>query len=962
MAGSSIMESLFQRSLEDLIKGLRLQLMGGGESKFIAKSMEEIRREIKSTDIQTKSTALEKLTYLNSIHAIDMSWASFHVVEVMSSNKFAQKKIGYLAASQSFNESTDVILLITNQLRKDLTSTNQFEVGLALECLSVIATTDLARDLTPEIFTLLSSTKIFVKKKAVAVILRVFSKYPDAVRVSFKRLVENLESSNSDPAAAIGVFCELTSRDPRSYLPLAPEFYRILVDSKNNWVLIKVLKIFSELAPLEPRLAKRIVDPISEHMIRTASKSLMFECIRTVVTCLTDYETVLKLAVEKISEFFLSDNDDDPNLKYLGLQALSILASKEHLWAVVENKEFVIKSLSDMDPNIKFESLRLVMEMVSESNVAEITHVLVGYALKSDPEFCNEILGSILLTCSRNVYQVIVDFDWYVSLLGEMSRNPHCQKGEEIERQLVDICLRVREVRPELVRVARDLLIDPALLSNPYMHRILRAAAWVSGEHVEFSRNPFELMEALLQPRTHLLPPLIRAVYIQSAFKVLVFCLQSYLVQKEVISSSLDDLAPRGFGLHFDRNFPESSELSKQEASADCEQDGDFNPRLKRTAEDYTGDRIVANGQTSSSVSLENDPFTHESIVNLLHLIKRALGPLSGSDEVEVQERARSVLGLIDLMEQEIPGLLVREGSLKGEELQGLKVLDLIQHSFSKELGPVSLSAQERVLVPDTLLLKENLAELDTVCGDILLSPSSTFSLGNILFGEKNNTLQKEKESEPSTESTSLLAEHRKRHGLYYLSSTDKNGSGSNDYPPVNEMNNLIDGAQDLLKLTAQSVDSKKKSSYSKRRPMVVRLDDGDEEAGLAVEKTKDSKDDSLSGVVRDILLGDETKPMSSQSKPSGKSSGKRRVKEVTLNIGHPSQSKETLGEVEIPRQGSSNVHSSHGKERHRRSKKKDGDKDESSRKDKQMGHRRGRSKNQQSADIQTPAIPDYLL
>nr|GFD63006.1 AP-3 complex subunit delta [Tanacetum cinerariifolium] len=55
---------------------------------------------------------------------------------------------------------------------------------------------------------------------------------------------------------------------------------------------------------------------------------------------------------------------------------------------------------------------------------------------------------------------------------------------------------------PELVRVGRDLLIDPALLGNPFIHRILSAAAWVAGEYVRFSRNPSEIMEALLQPRT----------------------------------------------------------------------------------------------------------------------------------------------------------------------------------------------------------------------------------------------------------------------------------------------------------------------------------------------------------------------------------------------------------------------------------------------------------------------------
>lgn len=50
----------------------------------------------------------------------DMSWASFHVVEVMSSPKVHLKSIGYLAAAQSFNQDTDVLMLTTNLLKKVL--------------------------------------------------------------------------------------------------------------------------------------------------------------------------------------------------------------------------------------------------------------------------------------------------------------------------------------------------------------------------------------------------------------------------------------------------------------------------------------------------------------------------------------------------------------------------------------------------------------------------------------------------------------------------------------------------------------------------------------------------------------------------------------------------------------------------------------------------------------------------
>lgn len=762
--------------------------------------------------------------------------------------------------------------------------------------------------------------------------------------------MENLDGS--DPiviSTAIGVFCELASKDPKSYLPLAPEFYRILVDSKNNWVLIKVVKIFGRLVPLEPRLAKRVVDPICEHLRRTGAKSLVFECVRMIVSSLTDYESAVRLAVEKIREFL---GDEDPNLKYLGLNALSIL-SLTHLWGLIENKEAIIKSLCDADLNIQLEALRLLMAMVSEENVSEISRILMNYALKSDPEFCNEILGSILLTCGRNVYELIVDFDWYISILGEMSRNPHCRMGEEIERQIVDIGMRVKDARPELVRVARDLLIDPALLGNPLLHRILSAAAWVSGEYVEFLRNPLELMEALLQPRTNLLLPIVRAVYIQSAFKVLVFSLHVYCIEQDsIMSSSLVDLLPR---------------VSDSVTETQCVQDSNT-----AECEVSVEDAAVENDDSAvTHLILENVSFTCESVTYMVNLTKEAVESLSGSEEVEIQERARNVLGLIHLL-REIPGFLIqKEVAFERKDPKATEIVRLMLDAFSEELGPVSLNAQEKVPLPDGLTLNENLSELDAVFSDDL-----AFSHGFSILGHQHKEtdgvpcfkLTNKEELEPSAESTSLLAQHRQRHGLYYL--PKDNEPESSDYPPayndLQSLVNLVDAAEDLVKLTVPS----KKPNRAKPRPVVIKLDEGNEGRGLTANSVKDSKDDLVSGVVRDILLGDGSKHVSSQKNTSDKPP-RSKVKEVLPDGDSIStKSKENAGDTQKLRHGSpSSKKSRHRSNRKEKSKghqdNKDENRQESSRKN-TLHDRRHKTRHRADGPIdvvpQTPVIQDFLL
>lgn len=61
-----------------------------------------------------------------------------------------------MAASQCFNENTDVLMLTTNLIRKDLNSASMYESGVALGGLSCFVTPDLARDLANDVVTLVN--------------------------------------------------------------------------------------------------------------------------------------------------------------------------------------------------------------------------------------------------------------------------------------------------------------------------------------------------------------------------------------------------------------------------------------------------------------------------------------------------------------------------------------------------------------------------------------------------------------------------------------------------------------------------------------------------------------------------------------------------------------------------------------------------------------------------------------
>ena len=56
---------------------------------------------------------------------------------------FSEKRLGYWAASQCFDEGTDVLMLTTNLIKKDILKGSEWESGLALGGLACFMTPDL---------------------------------------------------------------------------------------------------------------------------------------------------------------------------------------------------------------------------------------------------------------------------------------------------------------------------------------------------------------------------------------------------------------------------------------------------------------------------------------------------------------------------------------------------------------------------------------------------------------------------------------------------------------------------------------------------------------------------------------------------------------------------------------------------------------------------------------------------
>ncbi|KAJ6638391.1 AP-3 complex subunit delta [Pseudolycoriella hygida] len=534
-------ERFFDKTLTDLVRGIRNNK--DNEAKYIAQCIEEVKQELRQDNINVKCNAVAKLTYIQML-GYDISWAGFNIIEVMSSSKFTCKRVGYLAASQCFHPDSELIMLTTNMIRKDLNSQTQYDAGVALSGLSCFISSDLSRDLANDIMTLCSSTKPYLRMKAVLMMYKVFLRYPEALRPAFPKLKEKLE--DPDPgvqSAAVNVICELARKNPKNYLSLAPIFFKLMTTSTNNWMLIKIIKLFASLTTIEPALGYKLSEPLIAIIASTSAMSLLYECINTVIAVLIsissgmpNHTASIQLCVQKLRILI---EDSDQNLKYLGLLAMSKIL-KTHPKSVQAHKDLILACLDDKDESIRLRALDLLFcgkggGMVSKKNLMEIVRRLLGHMERAEGSaYRDELLFKVIQICSQGSYQYVTNFEWYLTVLVELIQLEAGSKhGSVIAKQLLDVSIRVQDVRQFAVSEMTSLLESfPETTQSGSMFEVLYAAAWIVGEFSSDSNEPERSLNVLLKHRS--LPGHIQGVYIQNILKLFTRIVTDLLEQKDV--------------------------------------------------------------------------------------------------------------------------------------------------------------------------------------------------------------------------------------------------------------------------------------------------------------------------------------------------------------------------------------------------------------------------------------------
>ncbi|ORY71992.1 adaptin N terminal region-domain-containing protein [Pseudomassariella vexata] len=512
---------MFEKSLYDLIRGMRNHK--GNEKEYIQNCLKECRTEIRTQDLDLKATALLKLVYLE-MFGHDMSWASFHVLEVMSSSKYHQKRLGYLGAVQSFGPNTEVLMLATNLLKKDLTAASTTTIALPIVALPHVITPSLALSTLSDLLPRLNHTHPSIRKKTIVTLYRLALVYPETLRAAWPKIKEKLMDAAEDPsvtAAIVNVVCELGWRRPHDFLPLAPRLFELLVDSGNNWMAIKLIKLFATLTPLEPRLVRKLLPPLTEIIRTTPAMSLLYECINGIIQGGilgsgeddAGREEIASLCVSKLRSMVMVDGD--PNLKFVALLAFNRIVVT-HPSLVAQQEDVILECIDSTDISIRIKALDLVQGMVNKDNLVSIVSRLMRQLKNSSTENRNiaavdpadlesddealerrinpgqqaedhmpplpddyriDVINRIVNMCTTSNYRHLHDFEWYIDILTQLIRTaPQPRPASEIDAlspsgrsnvgdvserigdELRNITVRVSAIRPACVQAAETVM------------------------------------------------------------------------------------------------------------------------------------------------------------------------------------------------------------------------------------------------------------------------------------------------------------------------------------------------------------------------------------------------------------------------------------------------------------------------------------------------------------------------
>uniref|UniRef100_A0A4W3J7H5 AP-2 complex subunit alpha n=1 Tax=Callorhinchus milii TaxID=7868 RepID=A0A4W3J7H5_CALMI len=455
------------------------------EIKRINKELANIRSKFKgdkALDGYSKKKYVCKLLFIFLL-GHDIDFGHMEAVNLLSSNKYTEKQIGYLFISVLVNSNSELIRLINNAIKNDLASRNPIFMCLALHCIANVGSREMAEAFASEI-----------PKILVAGVGR------GQVGVVWLRLTEPVMVGGVVTAATSLITC-LSKKNPDEFktcVSLAVSRLSRIVSSASTdlqdytyyfvpapWLSVKLLRLLQCYPPPEDTAVKgRLIEcmetilnkaqepPKSKKVQHSNAKNaILFEAISLII----HYDSEPNLLVRACNQLGQFLQHRETNLRYLALESMCLLAGSEFSHEAVKTHiETVINALkTERDVSVRQRAADLLYAMCDRTNAPQIVAEMLSYLETADYSIREEIVLKVAILAEKYA----VDYTWYVDTILNLIRIAGDYVSEEVWYRVIQIVINRDDVQGYAAKTVFEALQAPACHEN-----MVKVGGYILGE------------------------------------------------------------------------------------------------------------------------------------------------------------------------------------------------------------------------------------------------------------------------------------------------------------------------------------------------------------------------------------------------------------------------------------------------------------------------------------------------
>mmetsp|Transcript_4331 Transcript_4331/g.6184 ORF Transcript_4331/g.6184 Transcript_4331/m.6184 type:complete len:951 (+) Transcript_4331:152-3004(+) len=517
--------------LRDLIRKVRACKTAAEERAVIAKESAMIRTAIREEQEHYRHRNVAKLLFMHML-GYPTHFGQLECMKLIASPHFPEKRIGYLGMMLLLSEEADVLMLATNSLKNDLNSDNRFVAGLALCTIGNLATSDMSRDLVPEVDKHLKSSQPYLRKKACLALTRCLVKCPDMVEDFVDRVVTLLKDRSHGVLITVVqlmtqvLVIDQENADEEGYdnptetpcrnafaklVPALVKLLRNLISMgyspdhdvggiSDPFLQVQILTLLRLLGTGDEKASEEMNDVLAQVATNTETSknpgnAILYECVQTIMAVESE-DGLRVLAVNILGRFLLNR---DNNIRYVALNTLSRLLKQEEqdtaadddeenantaASALQRHRSTVVDCLKDPDISIRQRALELIYHLVNSENVQALTAELLNYLVLCPREHRADICARIL----RVVERYSPDDRWRVDTLITMLTIAGRETAREVQSAIIVYISRSEE---DLRAYSTHKLMTAIRDDDGSQRGLLTVGIWCIGEYGDLVLSPY---------------------------------------------------------------------------------------------------------------------------------------------------------------------------------------------------------------------------------------------------------------------------------------------------------------------------------------------------------------------------------------------------------------------------------------------------------------------------------------